>query len=96
MDGYIRASVLYPYVFVAGPNKRDCSRRTRLRGNSDNSARQYCFCQDVILCQSQTPMEGDVQGLGIIPANTHDDVAASNIALCAYPRLIGHPVPVHA
>ena len=38
MDGYIRASefVLYPYVFVVDPNKLDCSRRTRLRGN---------FCQ---------------------------------------------------
>jgi hypothetical protein len=34
MDGYIRAPgfVLYPYVFVAGPNKHDCSRRTLLRG----------------------------------------------------------------
>ena len=33
MGGYIRASgfVLYPYVFVVGPNKHDCSRRTRLR-----------------------------------------------------------------
>ena len=36
MDGYIRASglVLYPYMFIAGPNKHDCSRRTRLLGNS--------------------------------------------------------------
>jgi len=33
MDGYIRASgfVLYPYVFVAGATKHDCSRRTQLR-----------------------------------------------------------------
>jgi hypothetical protein len=37
IDGYIRAPgfVLYPYVFIAGPNKHDCSRRTRQRGNSD-------------------------------------------------------------
>ena len=30
MDGYIRASgfVLDPYVFVVGPKKHDCSRRT--------------------------------------------------------------------
>ena len=30
-----------------------------------------------------------MQGLGIIPANIHGDIAASNIALCGYPRLIG-------
>ena len=35
MDGCIRALgfVLYPYVFVVGPNKQDCSHRTRLCGN---------------------------------------------------------------
>ena len=35
MDGYIKASgfVLYPYVFVAGPNTHDCSHRTKLRGS---------------------------------------------------------------
>jgi hypothetical protein len=35
MGGYhIRAPgfVLYPYVFVEGPNKHDCSRHTRQRG----------------------------------------------------------------
>jgi hypothetical protein len=34
VDRYMRAPgfVLYPYVFVAGPNKHDCSRRTRQRG----------------------------------------------------------------
>jgi len=37
MDGYTRASgfVLYPFVFVAGLNKHDCSRRTRSAENYD-------------------------------------------------------------
>ena len=35
MGDYIRALgfVLYPYAFVVYPDKHDCSRRTRLRGN---------------------------------------------------------------
>ena len=34
MDGYIKTSgfVLHPYVFVAGPNKQDCSRPPQQRG----------------------------------------------------------------